>query len=113
MKFDIKTFTVKTGSVVEIVLDNTDFMQHNLLILQPGSMEKVGAAADKLARDPKGMDKQYVPEMPEVLFATRLVDPEQRTTIRFTAPASAGDYPFICSFPGHWRIMNGIMKVVH
>lgn len=28
-------------------------MQHNLLILQPGSMEKVGEAADKLARDPQ------------------------------------------------------------
>lgn len=113
MKFDLKTFTVKTGSVVEIVFENTDFMQHNLLILQPGSIEKVGAEADKLAQDPKGMDKQYVPEIPDVLFATKLVNPEQRVTLRFTAPASAGDYPFICSFPGHWRIMNGIMKVIH
>jgi putative membrane-bound dehydrogenase-like protein len=112
MKFDIKSFTVKAGSVVELVFENTDFMQHNLLILQKGSLDKVGAAADELAKDPKGMEKQYVPKMPEVLFATKLVNPEQSVKIKFTVPASEGDYPFICSFPGHWRIMNGIMKVV-
>ncbi|MGV8878507.1 MAG: PVC-type heme-binding CxxCH protein [Sphingobacteriaceae bacterium] len=111
MKFDVKTFDVKAGSVVEIVFANIDFMQHNLLILQKGSMEKVGAAADKLAQDPKGMDKNYVPAMPEVLFATELVNPEQTVKLRFTVPKDPGDYPFICSFPGHWRIMNGIMKV--
>lgn len=112
MKFDVKTFTVKAGSVVEIVFDNIDFMQHNLLILQKGSMEKVGIAADKLAQDPKGMEKNYIPKMPEVLFATKLVNPEESVKLRFTVPAATGDYPFICSFPGHWRIMNGIMKVV-
>lgn len=111
MKFDVKTFDVKAGSVVEVVFANIDFMQHNLLILQKGSMEKVGAAADKLAQDPKGMEKNYVPTMPEVLFATKLVNPEQTVKLRFTVPKDPGDYPFICSFPGHWRIMNGIMKV--
>jgi azurin len=27
-------------------------------------------------------------------------------------PDQAGDYPFVCTFPGHWRLMTGIMKVV-
>ncbi|MGY4385468.1 putative membrane-bound dehydrogenase-like protein [Pedobacter sp. UYP24] len=112
MKFATKTFIVKAGSTVEIVFDNIDFMQHNFLILQKGSMEKVGAAADKLAQDPKGADKQYVPIMPEVLFHTPLVNPEESFKLRFKVPASVGDYPFICSFPGHWRIMNGVMKVI-
>ncbi|HEX8608728.1 MAG TPA: hypothetical protein VF679_08825, partial [Pedobacter sp.] len=70
MKFDLKTFTVKAGSTVEVVFKNIDFMQHNLLILQKGSMDKVGAASDKLAQDPKGAALQYVPRMPEVLFHT-------------------------------------------
>lgn len=111
MKFAQKSFTAKAGSTVELVFDNIDFMQHNLLILQKGSMDKVGAAADKMAQDPKGAEKQYVPNMPEVLFHTPLVNPEETFKLRFKVPAVVGDYPFICSFPGHWRIMNGVMKV--
>jgi putative membrane-bound dehydrogenase-like protein len=112
MKYDLKTFTVKAGSTVEVVFKNVDFMQHNLLILQKGSLDKVGAAADKLAQDPKGASLQYVPKMPEVLFHTSLVNPEGSETLRFKVPATTGNYPYICSFPGHWRIMNGVMKVV-
>jgi putative membrane-bound dehydrogenase-like protein len=112
MKFDLKTFTVKAGTTVEVVFKNIDFMQHNLLILQKGSMDKVGAAADKLAQDPKGAALQYVPKMPEVLFYTSLVNPEGSETLKFKVPASPGNYPYICSFPGHWRIMNGVMKVI-
>ncbi|MFD2144008.1 hypothetical protein [Mucilaginibacter antarcticus] len=87
-------------------------MQHNLLVLQKGSLEKVGAAADKLAQDPKGIDQNYIPKMPEVLAGTRLINPQETVKLKFRVPADTGDYPFICSFPGHWRIMNGIMKVV-
>lgn len=87
-------------------------MQHNLLILQKGSFDKVGAAADKLAQDPKGIEQNYVPKIPEVLFATTLVEPQKTFKLKFRVPGAEGDYPFICSFPGHWRIMNGIMKVV-
>jgi azurin len=112
MKFDTKAFTVKAGSLVEVDFSNPDFMQHNFLILQKGSLEKVGAAADKLAQDPKGLEQSYIPKMPEVLWSTKLIDPQQHTTLKFRVPADAGDYPFICSFPGHWRIMNGLMHVV-
>lgn len=112
MKYDTKTFTVKAGSMVEIEFYNPDFMQHNLLIIQRGSMEKVGGEADKLAQDPKGIDQNYVPKMPEVLFSTKLINPRETIKLKFRVPADAGEYPFICSFPGHWRIMNGIMNVV-
>jgi azurin len=112
MKYDKTSITVKAGTVVEIRFENVDFMQHNLLILQPGSLEKVGAMADALAQDPHGSSKNYVPKMPEVLYATPLVDPEGKYSLKFRVPATAGDYPYACSYPGHWRIMNGIMKVV-
>lgn len=112
MKYDLKEFTVEAGKPVEIIFENPDFMQHNLLILQIGALQTVGKAADKLASDPNGAEKQYVPSLPEVLFATKLVNPQQTETLRFVAPAKVGDYPFVCTFPGHWSIMNGTMKVV-
>ena len=45
MKFDKPQLTAKAGAILEIVFTNNDFMQHNLLVLKPGSMDKVGAAA--------------------------------------------------------------------
>ncbi|HMG93537.1 MAG TPA: PVC-type heme-binding CxxCH protein [Chryseolinea sp.] len=112
MKYDLKSFTVEAGKPVEIIFENPDFMQHNLVITQVGELETVGKAADKLASDSKGAEKNYVPDLPEVLFSTKLVNPQQTVTLKFTAPSKAGDYPFVCTFPGHWSIMNGTMKVV-
>ncbi|WP_341836492.1 PVC-type heme-binding CxxCH protein [Chitinophaga pollutisoli] len=112
MKYDQATFTVKAGTVVDVVLENPDFMQHNLVIVKPGSLQSVGQAANKLAADPHGAEMNYVPDMPEVLFATRLVNPQETVVLRFKVPDEAGDYPFVCTFPGHWSIMNGVMKVI-
>ena len=112
MKYDLKSFTVEAGKAVEIVFENPDFMQHNLVIAQIGSLQTVGKAADKLASDPKGAEKQYVPDMAEVLFSTKLVNPQQTVKLTFVAPKKEGDYPYVCTFPGHWSLMNGTMKVV-
>jgi len=111
MKYDLKTFSVVAGKPVELIFENPDFMQHNLLITQIGKLEVVGKAADKMAADPKGAEQQYVPDMPEVLFSTKLVNPQETVRLKFVAPAKPGDYPFVCTFPGHWLLMNGIMKV--
>lgn len=112
MKFNISDFTVKAGKQVKIVFENPDFMQHNLLVLKPGTLEKVGAAADKMAASPDGAEKNYVPEMPEVLYSTALVNPEETITLTFTAPSEPGQYPIVCTIPGHWRLMQGTMTVV-
>jgi putative membrane-bound dehydrogenase-like protein len=111
MKYDKELITAKAGSTIQIVLNNPDFMQHNLLLLKPGTMEKVGAAADKLASDPEGQRLEYVPAMPEVLASTPLINTGGTYTITIKLPNVPGDYPYVCTFPGHWRIMNGILRV--
>ena len=111
MKYDKTLITVKAGQKVTINLENPDVMQHNWLLLKPGTTQKVGAAADALAMDPKGADKQYVPRIPEVLHFIKLLNPGDEGTVTFTAPTTPGDYPFVCTFPGHWRIMNGIIRI--
>ena len=113
MKYDLTEFVIEAGKAVELVFENTDFMQHNLVITKVGEKEKVGMAADKLAMDPKGAEKNYIPDIPEVLYATAIINPEEKVILKFTAPEEPGDYPFICTFPGHWRIMQGVMKVVN
>lgn len=112
MKYDLKTFRVQAGKPVQIIFQNPDFMQHNLVITMPGAMETVGKAADKLATAANGASMHYVPDVPQVLFHTRLVNPQETVTLEFIAPKERGDYPYVCTFPGHWSIMNGVMKVV-
>jgi len=39
-----------------------------LIISEPGSFERIGAAADELARNPNEAEQEYVPKLPEVLL---------------------------------------------
>jgi len=112
MKYDLKEFTVKAGQSVEIIIENPDAMQHNMVITKPGSLEKVGRAGDAMMKDEKGAEKNYVPALAEVLYSTPLINPGQSYKLKFKAPASVGNYPYVCTFPGHWTLMNGVMKVV-
>jgi uncharacterized protein len=112
LQFDKTEITVAPGQLVEIVFTNPDSMQHNFLVGTPGSLEQIGLAADELARTPAGVTQQYVPDIPQILFASALLDPGGTMTFQFRAPSQPGDYPYVCTFPGHWRIMNGVLHVV-
>jgi azurin len=111
MKYDISRFTVTAGETVVIELVNKDEMPHNLVVGKEGALETVGLAAEKMAALPDAFAKSFVPATPEVLFAIRLLNAGETAQARFTAPAQAGNYPFICTFPAHWRTMNGIIEV--
>jgi azurin len=112
MKFDISRFTVEAGQEVEIVFVNPDEMPHNLLITAQGAMEVVSLKAEAMMKETDAFAKHFVPKTPEVLFATKLLNPGETARLRFTAPKETGSYPFVCTFPGHWRTMNGTMDVI-
>lgn len=111
MQYDKKLITVKAGQRIVLTIENPDGMQHNLLLIRPGSLQKVGKAADEMLRDPQAAEKSYVPAMPEILYATKLINQGESVTLEFVAPEKPGDYPYVCTFPGHWRGMNGILRV--
>ncbi|MEY2881941.1 MAG: hypothetical protein RLZZ15_4321 [Verrucomicrobiota bacterium] len=112
MNFDVKRFTAKAGQPVRLVFANPDLMQHNFVIVKPGALEEVGVAGNEMAKDPDGIKKDFVPLSDKILQATKLIDPGASVTLRFNAPSAPGLYPYVCTFPGHWPIMNGIMEVV-
>lgn len=111
MKFDITDFTVTAGTPVEIVFENPDAMQHNIVIGKPGSLETIGNAADQMITRQDAAEKHYVPAIPEIISSSPLVNPDETYRLRFVAPETPGEYPFVCTFPGHWRLMSGVMKV--
>lgn len=111
LKFDVEQFQVKPGASVRLTLHNTDEMQHNLLILAPGENKPLEVAQKAWALGAEAIKKQFVPDGPDVLFHTRVVDPQQSDTITFRAPEKEGDYPYVCTLPGHAFSMHGKMRV--
>jgi azurin len=111
MKYDRTELTVKAGERIRLVFRNSDHMQHNALLLAPGATERIGALADAMLSDPRALSKQYVPDSPDVLAHTPLVNPGETFELVFNAPEKPGRYPIICTFPGHWRIMQSTLIV--
>jgi azurin len=112
LKFDKTELNVAPGQLVEVVYTNPDVMQHNFVLGAPGSLNAIGEAGDKLATSPSGLAQGYVPDMAQVLFSTKLLEPGQTMTFQFRAPTTAGQYPYVCTFPAHWRTMNGVLNVI-
>ena len=111
MQFAPRELRVKAGAKVRLIFDNPDLMMHNFVLVARGAGEEVGALADQLAADPNGMAKGYVPASPKVLLATPLVAPKTKAELTFDAPKEPGEYPYLCTFPGHWRVMRGVLIV--
>lgn len=111
MSWDPKEFTVAPNSIVAIEMTNPDSMQHNLLVCAPGSLSEIGVAADKLGEGAIGKRREYVPDSPKVLEIMGLTAPNTTGVLWFIAPAKPGTYPLVCTYPGHWRMMNGKLKV--
>ncbi|MBX2921278.1 MAG: hypothetical protein KF746_03725 [Chitinophagaceae bacterium] len=109
LKFDLETIVVKAGAKIKLVFNNDDDMLHNLVITKPGAADNVGAAATKLGLN--GEKAWYVPALPDVLFHTKLLGPTEKETIYFTAPSQPGDYQYVCTYPGHYVLMRGLLKV--
>ena len=112
MAFDLKWFAVEAGKPLQIVLFNPDAMSHNLLVVKPGSLQEVGQAGGAMPVSSDPAVKPFVPDSPLVLQATRLLTWGETERLNFTAPAAPGEYPFLCTFPGHWARMYGVMLVV-
>jgi azurin len=109
MKYDVENFRVDPGEEVTLVFTNTDEMQHNLILITPGPHMPIAEKAWLLGAE--AVEKHYVPEDPRVLHYTKIIDPGQSETITFTAPSQEGDYPYVCTIPGHAHLMHGIMRV--
>jgi plastocyanin len=109
LQFDVVRFHVKPGARVRLVFSNTDDMNHNLLIVQPGAREQVVNLAAALGAQGPAVD--YIPKGAEVLWSIPVVEPEQQRTLEFTAPAQEGIYPYVCTYPGHGFVMYGAMYV--
>ncbi len=107
LSYSTRELRAKAGEAIALTLVNPDVVPTNWALIQPGTLSVVGAEANKLVADPEGMVRQYVPQTSDVICYTDVVDPLDQATIYFKAPTTPGRYPYLCTFPGHWMVMNG------
>jgi putative heme-binding domain-containing protein len=112
MLFDRERLVVEAGKPVEFVFENTDIMPHNFVIVRPGALEETGLAAEAQATQPGALERHYVPASDKILLSSRLLQPRQSQKLSFAVPREPGIYPYVCTYPGHWRRMFGALYVV-
>jgi azurin len=72
--------------------------------VKPGTADKVANQSISLGAD--GFKMGFVPDSPDILFASKLLDPGKQETLEITLD-QPGNYPFVCTFPGHAILMRG------
>jgi putative heme-binding domain-containing protein len=112
MLFDKERLAVRAGKPFEVAFENSDLMPHNFVLVKPGAMEEVGLLAEAQATERGALERNYVPKSDKILLASRLLQPRDSQKLSFTAPTEPGVYPYVCTYPGHWRRMFGALYVV-
>ena len=105
MRYETLRVEAPEGATVRLVMDNrtttSPAMVHNVVVLDGlGDIDRVGQAA---ARAPDN-----IPDDDAIRVYTPLTGPGEQTAVVFTMPP-AGEYPFICTWPGHYTQMQGVL----
>ena len=114
MKFNLTTIEAKPGETIRVVLKNVGTvpkiaMAHNFVLLTLTADVNEYAKAAMMAQA-----TEYLPpaEKAKVLASTKLAGPGETVEVSFKAPAKAGSYPYLCTFPGHYAAgMKGTLVV--
>lgn len=109
LQFDKVRIKAQPGEQLRIILTNADDMDHNMLFTKPGRREAVVEAATNMTD--QGPELQFVPNTPDVLWASSVIGPGEADTLEFSVPQSEGIYPYVCTYPGHGIVMYGAMYV--
>ena len=112
MKYATTELTVEAGETVRLVFENiaeSPSMVHNVLILNTNDeevVERVGMAGQSA-----GQSEGYVPDDDAIIAHTPLAQPGETVEVTFTAPEEPGEYTYVCTYPGHWAMMQGTLTV--
>ncbi|MDE2956253.1 MAG: ThuA domain-containing protein [Bacteroidota bacterium] len=113
MRFAEPTLHAFAGQEIHVDFVNLHPDLHNAVFLLPdANMDAFGAALDLYMTDPESSDNEYVPpaRQHEIVGSTGVL-PQHERTVAVLGVLEAGSYPFVCSVPGHWAVMQGTLTV--
>ena len=107
MKYNVPQIKASPGSTIQIIFSNNASMEvvkHNIVVLKTKeAIDEVGKAALNAPN--------YLPENPNIIAASQMIGPGETTELVVNLPAEKGVYPFICTYPGHYQVMQGKIVV--
>lgn len=112
MRFSVTSIEAKAGEELKVVFTNVgslpkEAMGHNWVLLKAGTDPMAFGAASMTAKD---TDYIGASVKDQVIAFVPILGPKQKGETTFKAPPP-GEYPFICSFPGHVALMKGTLTV--
>jgi len=114
MKFSMATIAAKPGEQLRIRLVAKGSMPkiamaHNLVVLNKSAKVVDFATA---AMNARATDFIPAEKKADILAHTALAGAGETVEVTFKVPAAAGEYPYLCSFPGHFQAgMKGSLVV--
>jgi azurin len=114
MKFSVNEIKAKPGESITVTLKNTGTlpktaMGHNFVLLKSAD-----AVQPFVTDSTQAGATDYIPESQKasIIAHTKLLGPGESDSVTFKAPDTAGSYPYLCSFPGHYQVgMKGELVV--
>ncbi|TAH45738.1 MAG: azurin [Gammaproteobacteria bacterium] len=116
MQFNLKNIDVpKTCTEFTVNLSHSgklakNVMGHNWILVKTADLQAV--ANDGMAA---GLDKDYIKAGDtRVIAHTKVIGAGEKASVTFATSKldAAGAYTFFCSFPGHWALMKGTLKLI-
>lgn len=116
MKFDLDSIEVPS-SCKEFTLTlkhsgklASNVMGHNWVLSRTANLKAV--ATEGMSA---GLDNDYVqPDDKRIIAYTKVIGGGESASVTFAVDTlnANDDYTFFCSFPGHWSLMKGSLKLI-
>lgn len=105
LSFDVTEIRAEAGSTLTIQYVNRGDLPHNVvLVKQRSDINPVGVAALQASQT------DYIPQdeanQQRIIAHTALAKPGETVFLTFTVPPP-GTYPYICTYAGHFTMMQG------
>lgn len=112
LQYEPRRLRVLPGEKVALTFHNTDpSMPHNVVIVEDDKVESFADQSMVLATNPRAIATHYVPQDPAEICFSPILNPGDQYTVYFEAPKESGRYRFLCTYPGHSKVMRGTLYV--
>lgn len=109
LAYDVVEIRAQAGSGITIeFVNNSAGMPHNIVFVNGDSdVNPVGIAALQASKT------EYVPEneLDRIFGYTAMAGPGETVSVTIAVPEEPGIYPYICTYPGHFTVMQGRLIV--
>ena len=116
MKYNVAEITLDTScKQTKISLKHAgklpiNAMGHNVVIVEEKNLSKITQQINFSL----GVEKGYLPKSEDIIYISAMVGGGDTTELEMDMSKldKTKSYVFFCSFPGHWALMRGKIKII-